>query len=82
LASCAQQIHTVSRWRDIKLQQFQHALANVGSPELAIAGQSVGLDLVLFYIRMLIIGANQHRIDLFFLANSKQNFIATTYKPF
>nr|XP_036588323.1 glycoside hydrolase [Colletotrichum truncatum]KAF6799696.1 glycoside hydrolase [Colletotrichum truncatum] len=39
------------RWKDIKLEQFRHSTANVGNPELAIAGQSVGLDLVLFYIQ-------------------------------
>ncbi|GJC79228.1 hypothetical protein ColLi_02066 [Colletotrichum liriopes] len=50
-ASVAQQIHTLVRWRDIKLEQFQHSNANVGNPELAIAGQSTGLDLALFYIQ-------------------------------
>ncbi|GKT48599.1 uncharacterized protein ColSpa_08780 [Colletotrichum spaethianum] len=50
-ASIAQQIHTLIRWRDIKLEQFQHANANVGNPELAIAGQSTGLDLVFYYIQ-------------------------------
>ncbi|EXF75840.1 hypothetical protein CFIO01_07875 [Colletotrichum fioriniae PJ7] len=50
-ASVAQQIHTIVRWRDIKLAQFKHSNANVGNPELAIAGQSTGLDLVLFYIQ-------------------------------
>ncbi|GKT59186.1 glycoside hydrolase [Colletotrichum tofieldiae] len=43
--------HTLVRWRDIKLEQFQHSNANVGNPELAIAGQSTGLDLALFYIQ-------------------------------
>ncbi|KAF6842057.1 glycoside hydrolase [Colletotrichum plurivorum] len=50
-ASVAQQFHTIVRWKDIKLEQFQHSSANVGNPELAIAGQSTGLDLVLFYIQ-------------------------------
>ncbi|GKT85337.1 glycoside hydrolase [Colletotrichum tofieldiae] len=50
-ASVAQQTHTLVRWRDIKLEQFQHSNANVGNPELAIAGQSTGLDLALFYIQ-------------------------------
>ncbi|KAF6814149.1 glycoside hydrolase [Colletotrichum sojae] len=50
-ASVAQQFHTIVRWKDIKLEQFQHSSANVGNPELAIAGQSTGLDLALFYIQ-------------------------------
>lgn len=50
-ASVAQQLHTIVYWRDIKNAQFRHSIANVGNPELAIAGQSTGLDLVLFYIR-------------------------------
>ncbi|WYZ45328.1 hypothetical protein EsH8_VIII_000644 [Colletotrichum jinshuiense] len=50
-ASVCQQIHTIVRWKDIKLEQFRHSTANVGNPELAIAGQSTGLDLVLFYIQ-------------------------------
>ncbi|TDZ25643.1 hypothetical protein Cob_v000832 [Colletotrichum orbiculare MAFF 240422] len=49
--SIAQQLHTLVRWRDIKLEQFHHSAAHVGNPELAIAGQSTGLDLVLFYIQ-------------------------------
>ncbi|EFQ27695.1 hypothetical protein CGRA01v4_02907 [Colletotrichum graminicola] len=51
-ASVAQQIHTLLRWRDIKLDQFQHANANVGNPELAISHESVGIDLALFYIQL------------------------------
>ncbi|KAK1965064.1 hypothetical protein LY78DRAFT_581211 [Colletotrichum sublineola] len=51
-ASVAQQIHTLIRWRDIKFDQFQHANANVGNPELAISGQSVGIDLAFFYIQL------------------------------
>jgi hypothetical protein len=50
-ASIAQQIHTMIRWRDIKIAQHQHALDNLGNAELIIAGQSQGLDLVLFYLR-------------------------------
>jgi hypothetical protein len=51
LASVAQQIHTIARWRDIKTEQYYHSVTNVGNPELAVAGPSTGLDLVLFYIR-------------------------------
>jgi hypothetical protein len=50
-ASIAQQIHTMIRWRDIKIAQHQHVLDNLGNAELIIAGQSQGLDLVLFYLR-------------------------------
>ncbi|KAK1977400.1 hypothetical protein LZ30DRAFT_601314 [Colletotrichum cereale] len=51
-SSVAQQIHTLVRWRDIKIEQFHHANANVGNPELAISRQSVGVDLVFFYIQL------------------------------
>ncbi|KAH6895285.1 hypothetical protein B0T10DRAFT_455549 [Thelonectria olida] len=51
LASIAQQIHTIVRWRDIKLEQHRHTTENIGNPELALAGNSVGLDLALFYIQ-------------------------------
>lgn len=50
-ASIAQQIHTIVRWRDIKIAQHQHARDNLGNAELIIAGQSEGLDLILFYLR-------------------------------
>lgn len=51
LASVMQQIHTIARWRDIKIEQHQNTVANAGDPELNITGASTGLDLVLFYIR-------------------------------
>ncbi|KAK2028101.1 hypothetical protein LX32DRAFT_591442 [Colletotrichum zoysiae] len=51
-ASVAQQIHTLVRWRDIKFDQFQNAAANVGNPELAISHDSVGIDLVFYYIQL------------------------------
>ncbi|PKS09040.1 hypothetical protein jhhlp_003653 [Lomentospora prolificans] len=44
-ASIAQQLHTIVRWRDIKVAQYHHGIVNVGSPELAVAGASTGLDL-------------------------------------
>ncbi|KAI5925900.1 hypothetical protein F4810DRAFT_699812 [Camillea tinctor] len=50
-ASIAQQIHTIVWWRDVKVEQYEYAIMNLGSPEIAIAGQSVGVDLVLFYIQ-------------------------------
>jgi hypothetical protein len=51
LASISQQLHSIIRWTDIKVEQYNHTLANIGKPELAVAGQSVGADLVLFFIR-------------------------------
>lgn len=51
VASIAQQIHTIVDWRDIKLEQHRHSVANVGNPEVALASGSVDLDLALFYIR-------------------------------
>ncbi|KAI1501822.1 hypothetical protein F5X99DRAFT_418251 [Biscogniauxia marginata] len=50
-ASIAQQVHTIVWWRDVKIEQYEHAIINLGSPEIAIAGPSVGVDLVLFYIQ-------------------------------
>lgn len=46
-----QQLHTYLRWSSIKLAQFDYVRANVGNPELSVAGPSVGIDIVLFYIR-------------------------------
>ncbi|KAI0472287.1 hypothetical protein F4859DRAFT_483667 [Xylaria cf. heliscus] len=50
-ASIAQQLHTIVSWDEIKTAQFHYVHEHVGSPELAIAGPSYGLDLVLFYIQ-------------------------------
>ncbi|KAH9885958.1 hypothetical protein F4778DRAFT_493267 [Xylariomycetidae sp. FL2044] len=50
-ASIAQQIHTLLWWMDIKVEQYEHVVANIGKPEIAIAGPSAGVDLVLFYIQ-------------------------------
>ncbi|KAI1639134.1 hypothetical protein F4809DRAFT_648771 [Biscogniauxia mediterranea] len=50
-ASIAQQIHTIVWWRDVKMEQYEHAIMNLGSLEIAIAGPSAGIDLVLFYIQ-------------------------------
>ncbi|KAL2264359.1 hypothetical protein VTK26DRAFT_5785 [Humicola hyalothermophila] len=51
MASIAQQIHTIVRWRDIKTAEYENIVANVGNPELNITGGGTGLDLVLFYIQ-------------------------------
>jgi hypothetical protein len=51
LASITQQLHTMIWWNDVKVEQWEHSIANIGSIEVAVAGPSVGLDLVLFYIR-------------------------------
>ncbi|KAI1426256.1 hypothetical protein F5Y12DRAFT_783993 [Xylaria sp. FL1777] len=50
-ASIAQQLHTIVLWDEIKTTQFYYVHHHLGSPELAIAGGSYGLDLVLFYIQ-------------------------------
>lgn len=47
----AQQLHTYLRWTSIKLEQFDYVKANLGNPELSIAGPSVGIDIIFFYIR-------------------------------
>ncbi|KAK3939873.1 glycoside hydrolase [Diplogelasinospora grovesii] len=51
LASIIQQIHTIALWKDVKTAQYEYQKAHVGNPELNIAGNSTGLDLVLFYIQ-------------------------------
>ncbi|KAI1798536.1 hypothetical protein F4811DRAFT_198669 [Daldinia bambusicola] len=51
IASITQQFHTFIWWRDVKVEQYKYAVTHLGSPEIAIAGPSVGLDLVLFYIQ-------------------------------
>lgn len=53
LASMGQQLHTYLRWTSIKLAQYDYVRANLGNPELSVAGPSVGVDIVLFYIREL-----------------------------
>ncbi|KAI3338371.1 hypothetical protein F4824DRAFT_458998 [Ustulina deusta] len=49
--SIAQQLHTIVLWDEIKTEQFYYVHDHLGSPEIAIAGTSYGLDLVLFYIQ-------------------------------
>ena len=51
LASIIQQIHTIVAWKNVKMGQYNYLVAHVGNPEIAIAGPSRGLDLVLFYIQ-------------------------------
>ncbi|KAH8900054.1 hypothetical protein GQ53DRAFT_207634 [Thozetella sp. PMI_491] len=51
LASIIQQIHTIIDWEGIKTEQHRYLSNNIGNPEIAIAGSSYGLDLVLFYIQ-------------------------------
>ncbi|KAI1097329.1 hypothetical protein F4804DRAFT_327941 [Jackrogersella minutella] len=51
VASIVQQFHTFIWWRDVKTEQYEYTLKHLGNPELAIAGSSFGLDLVLFYIQ-------------------------------
>ncbi|KAH8158234.1 hypothetical protein CIB48_g10019 [Xylaria polymorpha] len=49
--SIAQQLHTIVLWEEVKTNQFYYVKDHLESPELAIAGPSYGLDLVLFYIQ-------------------------------
>ncbi|KAJ9136873.1 Glycoside hydrolase [Pleurostoma richardsiae] len=51
LASIIQQIHFIAFWEDVVITQFKHKKTHPNSPENAIAGGSVGMDLVLFYIQ-------------------------------
>ena len=52
IASICQQVHTMLFWTDIKIAQFDHLVEEIGNPEIALAGPSTGLDLVLFYTRV------------------------------
>ena len=51
VASLIQQINVVTFYRDVTFTQFEEKLANPHSPDQSIANGSVGMDLVLFYIR-------------------------------
>ncbi|KAI1762560.1 hypothetical protein GGR53DRAFT_414928 [Hypoxylon sp. FL1150] len=51
VTSIIQQFHTIIWWKDVKIAQYEHTITHLGSPEIAIAGPSIGLDLVLFYIQ-------------------------------
>lgn len=51
IASLGQQLNTIINWDDIKIAQWHNVKENVGSAELNITGASLGVDLVLFYIR-------------------------------
>jgi hypothetical protein len=49
--SIIQQIHTISSWRTIVKDMFEHIRANPFSPDMKISGGSVGMDRTLYYIR-------------------------------
>ncbi|KAK8090863.1 hypothetical protein PG994_000368 [Apiospora phragmitis] len=49
--SIIQQFHDYIFWEDVITAQFNNKTEHVGNPQLTIANGSVGLDLVLFYIR-------------------------------
>lgn len=53
IASTIQQIHDVTFYEDIMREQFIRKTDFYNNPELAIANGSYGMDLVLYYIRML-----------------------------
>lgn len=50
-ASIVQQAHDITYYQDVMIDQFEHKKLNPGSPENAIANGSIGLDLVLYYLR-------------------------------
>lgn len=74
-----QQLHTYLRWTTIKLEQFDYVRANADNPELSIAGASVGIDIVFFYIRQfhLALGPRKPSAKL-----PLQNSIVTTLNLF
>ncbi|KAK7998627.1 hypothetical protein PG991_015106 [Apiospora marii] len=51
LASIIQQIHTIADWRNIKIDQYNTAVAMSNSIVVAVAGPSTGLDLGLFFVQ-------------------------------
>ncbi|KAK7920647.1 hypothetical protein PG985_008669 [Apiospora marii] len=53
LASIIQQIHTIADWRNIKIDQYNTAVAMSNSIVVAVAGPSTGLDLGLFFVPFL-----------------------------
>ncbi|KAH9886353.1 hypothetical protein F4778DRAFT_477973 [Xylariomycetidae sp. FL2044] len=50
-ASITQQIHDITWWRDIMIEQFSRTANFADNPEIAIASGSYGMDLVLYYIQ-------------------------------
>lgn len=78
MTSIIQQLHTMILWDDVKTAQWEHARDNVGSVEVAIAGPSVGLDLVLFYIRT---SRDTRHVPTGTLTGSK-NIFHTTWKHY
>ncbi|PSS02295.1 hypothetical protein BD289DRAFT_478952 [Coniella lustricola] len=51
LVNMIQQLHTYLDWVNLKFAQSDYVKANYSNPELSVAGPSVGIDLVLFYIQ-------------------------------
>jgi hypothetical protein len=51
VGSISQQIHDIVRYEDVIREQFAHRAGASNNPEVAIANASVGVDLVLYYIR-------------------------------
>ncbi|KAI1343747.1 hypothetical protein F5Y15DRAFT_177170 [Xylariaceae sp. FL0016] len=50
-ASIVQQIHDITWWQDVMMEQFRRTSKFSDNPELAIANGSYGLDLALYYIQ-------------------------------
>ncbi|KAK4031355.1 hypothetical protein C8A01DRAFT_42182 [Parachaetomium inaequale] len=81
LASIAQQIHTIVRWREIKIAQYDHLVANVGNPELNQTGSSVGLDLVLFYIQYYAYNVESLLVLFWYAAGLLSTVLRLTFDP-
>lgn len=78
--SLIQQGNDISRYIEIVTTQFNNIKKNPSDPELAIAGGSFGVDLVLYYLRKWTqcVDSPFSRFD----PNAvRQNIIPTAYKP-
>lgn len=51
VGSMIQQIHVIAFYRDVVTEQFEDKLKNPTNPDSRLANGSVGMDLVLYYIR-------------------------------
>jgi hypothetical protein len=51
LCSLIQQIHVIVWWRDVQIAQHEFKVNDPHNPDLLLANGSVGMDLVLYYIR-------------------------------
>ncbi|KAK4031182.1 hypothetical protein C8A01DRAFT_51632 [Parachaetomium inaequale] len=65
LASIAQQIYTIVRWRDIKFDQYNYLVAHIDDPQLSSQNTMTGLVRALFYIQYY-----SYNVESLLLANS------------